>query len=141
MTDVVARAVFPFTLVIALALLLRGYSDVGDGFSGGVVAGLGAVLQYVALDYHRARRAVAARFAPVFLALGLLLTLVVTLAPMAWGLPPVTHFPRPEAEAITFGALEFHTALLFDLGVAVAVYGAIVATFDRLFPPLRGGRQ
>ena len=136
----VARAIFSFTLVAAVALLLRAYADIGDGFSAGALAGLGAVLQYVAHDYGTARRRVAARLAPTFLALGLLLTLLVTLVPIAAGLPPVTHFPRPGSDVAHLGALELHTGGLFDLGVAVAVYGAVVGTFDRLFLPRRGSR-
>lgn len=135
MTDFVARAIFAFTLVTAVVLLLRAYAGIGDGFSAGALAGLGAVLQYVALDYESARRFVAARLAPVFLVGGLMLTLTVVFAPMVAGLPPVTHFPRPGSEAVTIGVLELHTGGLFDLGVALAVYGAVVGTFDRLFPP------
>lgn len=138
MTDSVARLIFPFAIVAALALWARSYADVGDGFSAGAVAGLGAALQYVALDHDRARRRTRAGWAPVFLAAGLLTALVVVLAPLAAGLPPVTHFPRPGSSVVSLGVLELHTAALFDLGVAVAVYGALAGTFDSLFPPLRG---
>lgn len=138
MTDVVARVIFHFTIITGLALWARGYATIGDGFSAGAVAGLGAALQYVALDYETARRRVAARFARIFLAGGLLLSLGTVLAPIAWGLPPVTPFPSPEGHAISVGTLELHTASLFDLGVAFAVYGAIASTFNRLFPPLKG---
>ncbi|MGF1627792.1 MAG: MnhB domain-containing protein [Alphaproteobacteria bacterium] len=141
MIDVVARILFPFTVMTGLALWARGYAAVGDGFSAGAVTGLGAALQYVALDLETARRRVAARFAPAFLAVGLLIALVVVLAPLAWGEPPVTHFPRPGRELIHLGALDLHTAALFDLGVALAVYGAITGTFDRLFPPFKGGQS
>jgi multisubunit Na+/H+ antiporter MnhB subunit len=138
MTDVVARIIFPFTIITGLALWARGYTQVGDGFAAGAVAGLGAVLQFVALDVNAARRRVAARCAPAFLVGGLMVTLLVTLAPLAWGLPPVTHIPAPGEKSLTLGALDLHTAALFDLGVGFAVYGAIVGTFDRLYPPLEG---
>lgn len=138
MTDAVARLIFPFTVVVALALWARGYADVGDGFSAGAVAGLGAALQYVALDHDRARHRTCARWVPAFLAFGLLAALAVALAPLAWGLPPVTHFPRPGSTVVSLGVVELHTAALLDLGIAVAVYGALVGTFDRLFPPLKG---
>ena len=141
MTDAVARAIFPMALIAALALWARGYAQVGDGFSAGAIAGTGAALQYVALDYDRARRRAGAAALPALLACGLLLALVVVLAPLAVGAPPVTHYPPPTAEVTKIGALELHTAALFDLGIALAVYGGIASTFDRLFPVFRGDEK
>lgn len=141
MSAVVARAVFPLLLAAALALWARGYAEIGDGFSAGAIAGTGAVLMFVACDHGMARRRTGAGAAPALLALGLLLALLVVLAPVAFGLPPVTHFPRPGSEAHRFGALELHTAALFDLGIAVTVYGATVVAFDQLFPALKGDEQ
>ena len=138
MIDTVARVVFPLSVMAGLALWARGYAEAGDGFSAGAVAGTGAALQFVALDYNKARRQVAAAAAPVLLALGLLLTLLVVLAPLALGLPPVSHYPPPGAEVATVGAVELHSAAVMDLGIALAVYGAVVGTFDRLFPTFRG---
>lgn len=141
MTDAVARAIFPMALAAALALWVRGYAEVGDGFSAGAIAGTGAVLQYVALDYERARRRAGARAFPALLACGLLLALAVVLAPLVLGKPPVTHYPPPGAEVAKIGALELHTAALFDLGIMLAVYAAIASTFDRLFPLYRGDEK
>ena len=63
------------------------------------------------------------------------------LAPAVFGLPPVTHFPRIGREVQSLGILELHTAAAFDVGVGISVYGAIVSTFDRLFPTLRGDEE
>lgn len=138
MTELAARLLFPMSLIIAAALWLRGYSEVGDGFSAGAVAGLGAVIQYVIRNHHAAARAVGARWALRLLALGLFSVVALLMAPALAGHPPVTHLPRPGAHVVRFGLLELHTALIFDLGVAMVVYGAIVATFDRLFPAWTG---
>ncbi len=136
MTAMVARGLFPLILAAALALWARSYSELGGGFSGGAVAGTGAVLLFIALGRDEARRRAGADAAPVLLALGLTLSLGTVLAPVALGWPPVTHFPRPGSEVLSVGVLELHTAALFDLGVGLVVYGAVVSTFDRLFPAM-----
>lgn len=138
MTGLAARAIFPLAFAAAAALLLRGYADVGDGFSAGALAGAGAALQFAALPFDEALARTRARLAPRLIALGLLLTVLTAWTPVAFGLPPVTHFPAPGGHARTFGALELHTAVLFDLGVAVAVYGAVAGAFGRLNAPASG---
>lgn len=139
MVEIVARILFPMSLIIAAALLIKGYTDVGDGFSAGAVAGLGAVIQYVCLDHARAARAVGAGAALLLIALGLLIVvLTLIVIPPLLGHPPVSHLPPPGGHALKFGSLELHTTLVMDLGVALLVYGAFVATFDRLFPAWSG---
>lgn len=139
MTGAIARVIFPLSLMVALALWARGYAEAGDGFSAGVVAGVGAALAYVTLDHRDARRRTAARWSRWFLLGGLVVALAVALGPLALGLPPVTHWPPPGAEVRTVGVLELHTAALLDLGIALTVYGAVVSTLDRLFPTFWSG--
>ncbi|HET7408611.1 MAG TPA: MnhB domain-containing protein [Paracoccaceae bacterium] len=141
MSAFVARGIFPLLLAAALALWARGYAEPGDGFSAGALAGAGAVLLFVACDHDEARRRAGAEAAPVLLAVGLILALATVLAPVAFGLAPVTHFPRPGREVASIGVLELHTATVFDLGVGISVYGAVVSTFDRLFPTLHGEEE
>lgn len=142
MIEAVGRAVFPFALVSAAALWLKGYSHVGDGFTAGGLAGLGAAVQYFSQPAERAGRLVGARWASHLAVGGLALSLAVLLAPTAFGVDPVTHAPAAGAHVTKLGTLELHTSLLFDAGIALLVYGALVATFDRFFAPgatSRGG--
>ena len=138
MTGSVARIVFPCALAFAVALWVKSSSAVGDGFSAGAVAGLGAVVLYACLDHERAARLTAARFAWSLVAAGLFVVLAVSFGPTFFDRAPVTHFPEPGTSVSSFGPLKWHTATLFEFAIAVMVYGAIVGTFDRLFPPLRG---
>ena len=137
MTIVVARLLFPFSLVFAAALWAKGYADVGEGFSAGATAGLGAIVQYIFLNHETAARRVGARWAWPCVSFGLIGVLAITFGPLVFGFPPVTHFPRPGREVISFGVAEVHTAMAFDLAIAVLVYGMFVGTFDRLFPYYR----
>lgn len=137
MTGLVARLLFPISLVIGVSLWAKGYAAAGGGFSAGVVAGLGAVVQYVCLARGRVRPAVGARAAGGLLVAGLLVGLLLLLGPALAGAPPVTHLPAPGEEVVRVGVLELHTSVLFDLGVGLVSYGAVVITFDRLFPVFR----
>lgn len=128
----VAAFVLPVSAAIGIATLLKGYREVGDGFSAGMVVGLGAVVQYLALDRASARRAVGALWALRASAMGLLLLLATTLGPVLFGQPAVSHYPRPHGHVVAFGPIELHTAVLFDLGVFLVVVGATVLIVDRL---------
>lgn len=131
-TEDIGRAVFPATIVVALAILVRGYSHAGDGFSAGLLIGLGALVQYLAVGPKRAAKAVRADAAPRIAGAGLLLVIVTTLAPVLFGLPPVTHVPGPSAHVVELGSVKLHTAMAFDVGVLLLVYGCIVRIVDRL---------
>lgn len=131
----IVAALHPFALAYAAALLVKGYSAVGDGFSAGAIAGLGAAIQYVYFDYEQARRRIGARHAPLLIAGPLLAALVLLLAPVLIGAAPVTHMPGPGSTVLSVGAVKLHTAMVFDMAVAICIYGCVVGTFDRLFPP------
>jgi len=130
----IARALFPFSMAVGAALLIKGYNQVGDGFSAGAIAALGAILQFVSREHQTAARLAGARFAWPLVSGGLLLALGVTIAPVLFGVAPVTHVPLPGDYVPHLGALAIHSPVLFDVGIAILVYGALVATFDRLVP-------
>ena len=132
LTETVARLVFAPSLVLALALLVKGYSEVGDGFAAGVVAALAVLLQYVALGRDRVARALPVRHAHSLALAGLALALAVGFAPALFGEPLVTHFPRPGADVVHLGTLELLTAILFDVGVFLLVLGFSVAAIDAI---------
>jgi multisubunit Na+/H+ antiporter MnhB subunit len=126
MTQLVSRLLLAPSFAVAAAVLVKGYADVGDGFSAGVIAALGVLLQYVSFGRAESERLLPVRYAPFGAMLGLLLALVVAFAPALWGEAAFTHYPRPGAEPIHVGTLELITAVAFDLGVFLLVFGAAV---------------
>lgn len=126
MTRVVSRLLLAPAIVVAAAILVKGYSSVGDGFSAGVVAALGVVTQYVAFGYREADRLLPVRLAPIGAVVGLLLALVVTFWSVLRGDPLLTHAPPPGSDVIHLGTLELITAVAFDVGVFLLVFGAVV---------------
>ncbi|HEV2820844.1 MAG TPA: MnhB domain-containing protein [Solirubrobacteraceae bacterium] len=125
-TRVVARMLLAPILVVALAILVKGFVDVGDGFSAGVVAALGILLQYVTLGREEVERTLPVRFLPHAAFVALVGALAVALVPLLRGDPILTQVPPPDAEVTKVGKLELMTAVAFDVAVFALVLGAVV---------------
>ncbi|MGN6485131.1 MAG: MnhB domain-containing protein [Thermomicrobiales bacterium] len=126
-TTVVTRSAIRILLIptflIAIATMLKGYGDTGDGFSAGVIAALGIAIQGVAFGADEFERLPLVRFAPAGSFVGLLLALTLAFLPVFWGYPVMTHFPLPGEHVVHFGTLELITAVLFDVSVFLVVFG------------------
>ena len=131
--DTVAPRLLGPALMVAAAIIVKGYTDVGDGFSAGVIVALAISLRYVTFGPKRAELSLPIlRHAPVIAASGLLLALAVGFYPVLLGDPPFTHWPAPEAKVIKLGTLELISAVLFDIGVFLLVCGALVTLVHHL---------
>jgi multisubunit Na+/H+ antiporter MnhB subunit len=131
--EIVAPRLLGPAVMVAAAIIVKGYSDVGDGFSAGVIVALAIALRYVALGTRRAEEGLPLlRHAPVAAAGGLLLALAVGFLPVAAGDPPFTHRPAPGAHVVKIGTLELISAVAFDLGVFLLVCGVLVTLVHQL---------
>jgi multicomponent Na+:H+ antiporter subunit B len=128
LTRMVARLLLVPVLMVAVAFLIKGYVDVGDGFGAGVIAALGVLLQYLAFGRAAVERVLPVRHAPKLALGGLLVALAVAFVPALRGRAPLEHAPAPGAEVIHFGSLELLGAVAFDVGVFALVLGMVVAT-------------
>lgn len=123
MTRAIARLLLLPTMVAAAAVLVKGYVQVGDGFSAGVIAALGILMQYLAFGREQTERLLPLRGIGYGAYAGLLLTLAVAARPLFVGEPLMTHWPPPGAHVIHFGTLEIITAVAFDVGIFLLVVG------------------
>ena len=131
--EVVAPRLLGPALLVAGAIIVKGYGDVGDGFSAGVIVALAVALRYITLGPKRTERGLPLlRYAPAVAACGLLIALAVGFFPVALGDPPFTHFPPPGAHVIKIGTLELITAVAFDIGVFLLVTGVLVMLIHHL---------
>jgi multisubunit Na+/H+ antiporter MnhB subunit len=128
LTRAVARLLLAPVVMVAAAFLVKGYTDVGDGFAGGVVAALGVLLQYLAFGRAAVEGALPVRRAAQLAVGGLLLALAVAFVPVLLGGAPLQHAPPPGADVVTLGSLELISAVAFDVGVFALVLGMAVAT-------------
>jgi len=120
-----SRLILPLSVMLGLALILKGHDAPGGGFVGGLsiaVAGILGVTAYGARAY-RSRIPVAAEDVAL---LGALVLFASVLSPVLFGLEPLTQ--RSGSLGIPgLASLEWQSALLFDVGVAMAVSGGLAA--------------
>ncbi len=129
-TRVVARLLLAPTAMVAVAVLVKGYADTGDGFSAGVILSLGILLQYLAFGSAIADRLPIVRLAPKLAVIGLGIALAVTFVPVVFGDAVMTHRPGPNEKVIHIGSVEVLTAVAFDIGVFLVVLGFAVGVID-----------
>lgn len=126
LTKLTARLLFAPILAMAVAVLIKGYASVGDGFSAGMIAALAILLQYLALGRAETERRLPIRLVPALAFAGMLAALVVSSIPLLRGDPILTHVPAPGADVTVLGTLEIITAVAFDAAIFLLVLGAAV---------------
>jgi multicomponent Na+:H+ antiporter subunit B len=130
---VIAPRLLGPALIVAAALLVKGYTDVGDGFSAGVIVGLAIGLRYVTLGPAETERGLPVlRHAPAGVACGLLISLAVGFGPILAGDPPFTHVPGRGEDVVHIGSLELISAVAFDVGVFLVVVSLLVLLIHHL---------
>jgi multicomponent K+:H+ antiporter subunit A len=131
----VSKLLLPMALLVSVFLLLRGHNQPGGGFIAGLVTGVALILQYI-VDGSRTTHA---RLPWDYLGLigaGILIALFTGVASWLFGYPflttTYTYLTLP-----VVGKFELASAMLFDLGVYLAVVGTvllILADMGRLSP-------
>ncbi len=140
LTRMVSRALLAPTLVVAAAILVKGYGDVGDGFAAGIVAALGILLQFLAFGRDEVAAALPVRHARSVALFGLSVGVAVFAAPLVLGGAPLEHWPPATQTPVQIGSLELITAVVFDVGVFLLVLGSAVTIIDVLTAAGEDGR-
>ncbi|MGI5271209.1 Na+/H+ antiporter subunit A [Nonomuraea sp. CA-218870] len=121
--EVAARLTFHTVLVLSVFLLFVGHSQVGGGFSGGIVAGLAITVRYLAGGRDELARAVPMH-PGVLLGVGLTLSVGTALVGLAFGGEALTMLAADVTVPLV-GTLHLSTVLLFDLGIYLTVVGMV----------------
>ncbi len=123
--QVLSRPLLPMALLVSFYLLLRGHNLPGGGFIGGLVTGTAIVVQYLAWGTAWVDQRLPLRYLAVA-ASGIAIAAVTGLAAIGFGAPFLTstfgYFTGP-----VVGKFELASAMVFDLGVYVAVVGVVLA--------------
>ena len=131
--ELIAPRLLGPALMVAAAVIVKGYADVGDGFSAGVIVATAIALHYVVLGPERSERSLPIlRHAPAVAVAGLLLALAVGFLGLATGDPPFTHLPHADSHVVKLGTLEVITAVAFDVGVFLLVTASLVVLVHHL---------
>ena len=127
---VVMRWMFPFVLLLAIHLFLRGHDLPGGGFAAGVAIAIAFVLQYMASGARRFEARLTIR--PLaWIGAGLLIALAAGAGSWIFGYPFLTSWFQ-YADLPLLGRVPLASAVAFDLGVVVLVVGATVLTLIAL---------
>lgn len=131
--DTIAPRLLGPSLMVAAAIIVKGYTDVGDGFSAGVIVALAVALRYITLGPELTERSLPVlRHSPIVAMTGLLIALGFGFGGTLVGDPPFTHYPRPGEDVIHIGRLEVLTAVGFDIGLFMLVTGSLVTLVHHL---------
>ena len=130
MLVVASRLILPVAFVVGLYLFLRGHNMPGGGFIAGLVFSIALLVQFMASGFEWAEeRRRTERHA--LIAFGVLIAAATGVGALAFGEPFLTsaydyfHIPL-------VGEVELATALLFDIGVALTVVGAVLLALGQL---------
>ena len=129
-TQAICRLLLPSSIMAALAVLVKGYADTGDGFSAGLIASLGVLVQYVAFGPALPSQMAIVRHANSLSRIGLLIALTVAFVPVLFGKPVLTHWPGPGDDVTHIGAIELITPVAFDIGIFLLVIGFVVGVIN-----------
>jgi multicomponent K+:H+ antiporter subunit A len=130
MMVVVTRMMMPVALTVAVYIFLRGHNLPGGGFIAGLIAAIAIVMQYMASGFEWAADRKRVPYLGI-IGSGVLVAAVTGMGAWLFGKPFLTS---------TFGYVylpglekfELATAALFDLGVFLAVLGAVLLALESL---------
>ena len=137
-TRLVGGAVLALAWTLALAFLLKGHAEAGDGFSAGLTAAAGVLIHRLVAGRAGGAPPAVFRHGPRIAGIGLLVALLPVVVPVLAGDPPLQHYPAPGSAAPALGVLTLQSGLLIDLGVLALVLGFVLTAVDLL---ARAGRS
>ncbi len=130
--DVLSRPLLPLALLVSVYLLLRGHNLPGGGFIAGLVTGTALLVQYLAHGNAWVEERLPPRYTSLAAA-GIAIATVTGLAAIAFDAPFLTSTFGYVTWPVV-GKFELASAMLFDVGVYLAVVGVvlnILATIGR----------
>ncbi|WP_346798981.1 monovalent cation/H+ antiporter subunit A [Halomonas sp. Bachu 37] len=138
----ISMALLPLALLVSAFIFLRGHNQPGGGFIAGLITAVALILLYMARGVDWAQQRLNFPYQPVAV-VGVGIATLTGLGSWLFGYPFLTsafgHFHLP-----LLGDFELATALLFDLGVYLAVVGAtlmILANLGKVTTPHRPSKQ
>ncbi|MCP1366616.1 monovalent cation/H+ antiporter subunit A, partial [Halomonas sp. BBD48] len=138
----VSQTLLPLALLVSAFIFLRGHNQPGGGFIAGLVTAVALILIYMARGVEWTQSRLDFPYQPVAIG-GVAVATLTGLGSWVFDRPFLTsafgHFHLP-----LVGDFELATAMLFDLGVYLAVVGAtlmILANLGKLTTPHRPSKE
>jgi len=128
----VARLVLPFAFLISLTHLFYAGSLPGDGFTAGVISGLGVALWYVVFGYQEAKARLQWLRPWWLVSGGLALALGNAVLPLLFG---EAFFYHTTILAEAPAGLHISSTLFFEIGIAVSIFGSASMIIETIAHP------
>ena len=126
----ISMALLPLALLVSAFIFLRGHNQPGGGFIAGLVTAVALILLYMARGVEWTQQRLDFPYQPVAIA-GVAVATLTGLGSWLFGYPFLTSaFSHVHLPLI--GDFELATAMLFDLGVYLAVVGATLMILANL---------
>lgn len=111
-------------LTYSIYILFAGHHNPGGGFIGGLITSASIVLLYIAFDVQTVKKIVPFDFKRIG-ALGVIIAVLTGTGSLLFGVPFLTQ-TFSYVDFPVFGTIELATAVLFDIGVYLAVIGTTI---------------
>lgn len=129
--DTLVRITVPLVRLFGLYVVTHGHYSPGGGFQGGVILAVSVILERLALGPEESRRRFPPRMGLVLASAGVLVFALVGLVPLLLG-ADFLDYGRLPVPGMGEPARRYWAILVVEAGIAVAVWGALVAIFDKL---------
>lgn len=128
MMVVMTRVIMPLVLMVGFYIFLRGHNEPGGGFIAGLIVSIAMVMQYMASGFSWASARLRYPYHGVIGA-GVLIAGLTGIGSWFFGKPFLTS-DFTYVRIPPFEKFELATAALFDLGVFLAVVGAVMLSLE-----------
>ncbi len=130
MMVILTRVMMPVVMLVGFFIFLRGHNDPGGGFIAGLVVSIGVVMQYMASGFTWTTARLRYPYHGIIGA-GVLIAGLTGIGSWFVSKPFLTS-DFTYVRIPPFNEFELATAALFDLGVFLAVVGAVMLTLESL---------
>ena len=128
MMVVMTRVIMPVVLMVGFYIFLRGHNEPGGGFIAGLIVSIAVVMQYMASGFAWASARLRYPYHGI-IGTGVLIAGLTGIGSWFFGKPFLTS-GFTYVRIPPFEKVELATAALFDLGVFLAVVGAVMLTLE-----------
>jgi multicomponent K+:H+ antiporter subunit A len=131
-TRLAAGLALPLALLVALAHILFGHEGPGDGFTAGVIAGLGIALAYVVFGYRATKERLRWLHPAMLVGAGLVLAIGTALLPLLLGRDFFAHLTLGGA---SLAGIKLASPILFEFGIFLTVFGGASVIMEAIAHP------
>jgi multicomponent K+:H+ antiporter subunit A len=127
-----ANLILPLAFLIAAAHILYAGINPGDGFTAGVIAGLGIALWYIVFGYNRTKQRLRWLHPGLLIGLGLSVALINALIPLLFGR---SFLAFSLLSQVSFADIKLASSFIFEIGIFLAIFGGMCAILEAISHP------